>query len=169
MQRQPPCAPVCSCCSPLHLHCSPSRPPSPAPALTGSATAPAWRRVPQVVPSVGGVKLLYRRVALPATPGATPNFPALAQRLAQSFRGKAFVDQVSQVGQPLVSLAGPGESGESGAPLMLSQLGWLDAALLPASQLGGLLSFFPRAFISVALHALFAGGTAMRLLWQFAS
>lgn len=59
---------------------------------------------PQVVPSMGGVKVLYRRTAMPAprrAPGApggagalSIDFPALAHKMAQSFRGKAFVDQV---------------------------------------------------------------------------
>ncbi len=50
----------------------------------------------QVVPSLGGVKLLYRRAATAAgaCAGAAHDFPALAHRLAQGFRGKAFVDQV---------------------------------------------------------------------------
>ncbi|GAB4814869.1 hypothetical protein N2152v2_001915 [Parachlorella kessleri] len=50
----------------------------------------------EVVPSLGGVKLLYRRAATAAgaCAGAAHDFPALAHRLAQGFRGKAFVDQV---------------------------------------------------------------------------
>lgn len=56
---------------------------------------------PQVVPSLGQVKVLHRRLALAAPGGgaaAPACFPAMAQRWAAVHKGKAFTDQVGQEG-----------------------------------------------------------------------
>ena len=53
----------------------------------------------QVVPSLGQMKVLHRRLASPAQPGGAQPFPQLAQGWAASHRGKAFIDQVGGWGE----------------------------------------------------------------------
>ena len=52
----------------------------------------------QVVPSLGQMKVLHRRLASAAQPGGAQPFPQLAQGWAASHRGKAFIDQVGGCG-----------------------------------------------------------------------
>ncbi len=65
----------------------------------------------QVVPSLGQVKVLHRRLAVAAGSGwdarEAPTFPQLAQRWAAAHKGKAFTDQVCGArGMGLESQAG---------------------------------------------------------------
>jgi telomerase reverse transcriptase len=50
-------------------------------------------RYQEVVPALGSVRVLYRRVAVPGD-AYLPPFPLLAANWAQTFRNKAFTDQV---------------------------------------------------------------------------
>ncbi len=48
----------------------------------------------QVVPSLGQVKVIPRRMAAAAQPEGAPPFPLLAQQWAAGHKGKAYTDQV---------------------------------------------------------------------------
>lgn len=59
----------------------------------------ASHHAPQVVPSLGQVKVLHRRLAAAASPGeGAPPFPQLAAGWAAAHKGKAFTDQAREGG-----------------------------------------------------------------------
>ena len=88
-------APV-ACWHPLAVtRSTASKPPHSADPSQSLAFPAALHPSHQVVPSLGQVKVLHRRLAAAAPDGgaAPPAFPALAQRWAASHKGKAFTDQ----------------------------------------------------------------------------